>query len=198
MKLTLDAVAKNPIQYSSVLENINGEKFILRPLDSRDEEMLVNLIENLSSKTKKFYSYDEPAGQIAKEHCEAINKYDKLRFVIEDQKEIIGLFEFSFGIPQGDIDRFAGYGIKLSEETDCRIAPLLRDEYQSQGIGSLVMPLLVDLAKQFDRSRIILWGGVFQDNPQAIRFYEKNGFKKLGQFKNQDGLMTTDMMLLLT
>jgi diamine N-acetyltransferase len=199
MSLTLDAIAKNPALYKFTIFTSNDEKMLLRPLEPTDEKELTELIKNLSSITKKFYSYNEPAEQIAKEHCEAINKYDKLRFVLEKEsaKDFVGLFEFSFDIPQGDLDRFEKYGINLSSKTDCRIGPLLRDDYQSQGIGSLVMPIIIKLAKLFDKSRIILWGGVFQNNPQAIRFYEKNGFKNVGQFDNQDGVKCFDMVLAL-
>lgn len=195
MPITLDSIVKNPQEHRYVLDNINGENMFLRPLEITDEGGLARLINTLSTKTKKFYSYNEPAAQVAKEHCRAINKYDKLRFVLEKDKELIGLFEFSFGIPQVDMDRFEKYGIKLSSETDCRIGPLLRDDYQSQGIGSQVMPIIINIARQFGKSRIILWGGVFQDNHQAIRFYEKNGFKNLGQFENKDGITCVDMIL---
>lgn len=199
MILTLSQVAQNPQQYRYILESVGKEKMFLRPLEPTDEVGLTNLIEKLSKKTKKFYSYDKPAAGIAQEHREAINKYDKLRFVLQkaESKELIGLFEFSLDIPHDDIDRFKKYGINLSSATDCRIGPLLKDEYQSQGIGSSVMPMMINLAKQFDRSRIILWGGVFQDNPQAVRFYEKNGFKNIGQFENTDGISCYDMMLIL-
>ncbi len=199
MLLTLDDVSKNPQAYRYTLETAKGERLLLRPLESIDEAKLANLIENLSAETKKLYSYDKPADQIAKEHCDAINKYDKLRFVLEKEKakELIGLFEFSFGIPQSDVERFEKYGIKLSSKTDCRIGPLLRDDYQSQGVGSSVMPIIIELVKLFGKSRIILWGGVFKDNPRAIHFYEKNGFKSLGQFENQDGAKCFDMMLSL-
>jgi diamine N-acetyltransferase len=197
MSLTLDAIAKNPALYQFTIFTSKDEKMLLRPLEPTDEKELTELIKNLSPDTKRFYSYNEPAEQIAKEHCEAINKYDKLRFVLEKEgvKEIVGLFEFSFDIPQGDIDRFEKYGIKLTSKTDCRIGPLLRDDFQSQGIGSFIVPIIVNIAKQFNRNRIILWGGVFQDNPQAIRYYEKNGFENVGEFENMDGVKCFDMML---
>lgn len=198
MNLTLNKVAKNPQNYHFVLENTKGAQLTLRPLEPNDKVELAHLIENLSSETKRFYSYDKPAVHIAKEHVEAINRYDKLRFVLEKENELIGLFEFSFGIPQADISRFGKYGIKLNEKTDCRIGPLLRDDYQSQGIGSKVMPIIIDIVKQFGRSRIILWGGVFEDNSQAIRFYEKNGFENLGSFESKERIRCCDMILQLS
>lgn len=187
MVLDLETIARNPQDYIFPISSQRGEKFLLRPLENKDEVKLSNLIESLSVETKIFCSYAEPSDVIAKEHCEAINKYDKLRFVLEekDSTELLGLFEFSFGIPQGDLDRFEKYGIKLSEETDCRIGLLLRDAHQSQGIASTLMPILISIAKQFGKKRIILWGGVMQENAQAVRFYEKNGFKNVGAFIDQ-------------
>lgn len=200
MVLNLETIARNPQDYQFPVSLETKEEFLLRPLEKKDETKLAELIESLSLQTRKFYSYTEPASSIAREHCEAINKYDKLRFVLEkvDNGSLIGLFEFSFSIPQGDLDRFEKYGIKLSEKTDCRIGPLLSDSYQSQGIASAVFPKLIIVAKQFDKTRIILWGGVMQGNPQAIRFYEKNGFKNVGSFVNQDGINCFDMVLSLS
>ncbi len=197
MVLDLEAIARKPQDHQFSISSHNGEKFLLRPLEKTDETKLADLIESLSTATKRFYSYTGPSSEIAQEHCEAINKYDKLRFVLEreNNKDLVGLFEFSFGIPQDDLDRFEKYEIKLSEKTDCRIGPLLSDDYQSQGIASAVLPKLINIAKQFDKTRIILWGGVMQDNPQAIRFYEKNGFKNVGSFVNQDGINCFDMIL---
>lgn len=152
MVLDLDTIAKNPKNYQFQIKSDKGERFLLRPLEKVDEQKLVNLIENLSAGTKKFYSYTGSSEEIAHEHCEAINKYDKLRFVLEKEKELVGLFEFSFGIPQGDIDRFEKYGLKLSSQTDCRIGPLLADAYQSQGLASEVLPVLITIAKQFAKT----------------------------------------------
>ncbi|MFE9363057.1 hypothetical protein ACFYNN_09525 [Streptomyces sp. NPDC006978] len=47
------------------------------------------------------------------------------------------------------------------------------------------------------QARIILWGGVRADNPRAIRYYEKNGFQRVGRFTEADGTLSPDMMLAL-
>ena len=203
MVLSLDAIAQNPQDYQFPINSHNGEYFILRPLEKKDEAKLAELIESLSVETKRFIAVNKSSESIAKEQCDAINKYDKLRFVLEkvDKRELVGLFEFSFGIPQGDFDRFEKYGIKLSERTDCRMGPLLRDAYQSQGIASVVLPILISIAKQFCKKRIILWGGVMQENTQAVRFYEKNDFKNVGAFidhpQGMDPSPCYDMILYL-
>jgi RimJ/RimL family protein N-acetyltransferase len=195
MSLTLNAIAKNPELYRYPIDTLQ-ERMTLRPLETTDENKLIQLIDGLSQKTRQFYSYTDPAERIAGELCDAINKYDKLRFVLEKDgnKELIGLFEFSFSIPLGDKERYKKYNIKLSE-ADCRIGPILKDEYQSKGIGTLVLPILISIAREFNKNRIILWGGVQQDNHKAINFYGKNGFKNVGPFVNKDKIACYDMIL---
>jgi RimJ/RimL family protein N-acetyltransferase len=134
----------------------------------------------------------------AQELCSAINRYDKLRFVLENAgRKIVGLLEFSFDIPPSDLERFARYGTTLSSATDCRFGPTLADAYQDKGIGTQVLQPMLDIAKQFGRQRMILFGGVLADNSRAIHFYEKNGFTKAGQFENSDGHACLDMIKVL-
>lgn len=171
----------------------------IRPLAHQDAAALGIFLGSLSPQTRYFSlfpSYDLATGQML---CDAINRYDKLRFVVElpASQEIIGLLEFSFGLPDGDITRYRAYGVQLDALTDCRFGPTLADAYQSQGLGSSVFPMMVDVARNFGKQRIILWGGVLADNPRAIRFYEKQGFHTVGSFVHEDGALTLDMLLAL-
>lgn len=108
--------------------------------------------------------------------------------------KIQGLFEFSFDIPDSDRERFALYGIELNELTDCRVAPCLRDECQGTGLASSVIPAIKEVIDLFGRSRIILWGGVVEDNLQATRFYRKHGFQTVGTFLDADEHPNLDML----
>lgn len=196
MKLTLDFVAKDPDKFKTILKTKDGEQLIFRPLGNSDLDALTLFINNLSDETKRFYSYTEPSSEIAAEICHTINKYDKLRFVLENsRKQIVGMFELSFDIPTDDKERFKNYNISLSSQLDCRFGPVLLDNYQGMGVGSLVLPLIVDIARRFGQKRLILWGGVHADNPQALNYYKKNNFKSLDRFKNRDGLNCYDMLL---
>lgn len=133
---------------------------------------------------------------MAQELCDAIGRYDKHRFVVLNAKgDVVGLLEYSFGIPVDDINRYRKYNIELNEKTDCRWGPTLADEYQDKGVGSLLLPIVIRIAKQFGKSRIILFGGVLVNNSRAIHFYEKHSFKKVGEFVNRDGKKTLDMIL---
>jgi RimJ/RimL family protein N-acetyltransferase len=197
MNLTLSEVFTHPSLVTYAIELPTGGDAILRPLQADDVDKLTLLLEGLSLVTRRFSlfpSYDRVTAQAL---CEAINRYDKLRFVVEiiASQEIIGLFEFSFDIPEGDILRYAQQGVDLDARYDCRFGPVLTDAYQNSGVGSKVFPYIVDVAKRFGKERIILWGGVLCDNARAIRYYEKQGFRPVAMFVSHDGIDSLDMIL---
>lgn len=194
--MTISEVATNPSIATFELQLSSGEETVLRPLETKDVELLANFLENLSQETRQFYNYPSYDLAYAKEMCGAINRYDKLRLILclRHSGRVIGIFEFSFDIPEGDRQRFLSYHIQPGPEV-CRLGPCLADDYQNKGVGSIALPHLVNIAKKFRQKYIILWGGVRTDNERGIRFYEKNGFKRLGTFSNQTGQESLDMIL---
>jgi GNAT superfamily N-acetyltransferase len=195
MLVTLNDVAQNPENFRFSITIKNGENTIVRPLLPTDVNELTFFLQQLSPETRRLSTFNSYDLAMAQELCDAINRYDKLRFVLENQeKKIVGLLEFSFDIPGSDAERFKNYGITLSSAADCRFGPTLADDYQDKGVGSQVLPFIFEIAKKFGRSRMILFGGVLNDNPRAIRYYEKNGFTKAGDFVNQDGVNCVDMI----
>jgi len=200
MMLTLEGVAKQPSIVTSPITLSDGEKLLFRPLESGDVAQLSTFLQGLSPETRRLSTFDGYDLEMAKELCNAINKYDKLRLVVESNSipvlsgRIVGLVEFSFGLPEGDIERFTKAGYKLDADMDCRFGPTLSDDYQNQGLGGKLFPFVVEIARNFGKRRIILWGGVLADNERAIHFYEKKGFKRAGAF-SKDGVETLDMIL---
>lgn len=202
MTLTLSYVAADPSILMCKLVLRDGEKVTFRSLVSSDVNNLATFLIGLSPLTRQksfFASYDHA---MAKELCDAINKYDKLRFVVEVDhpvtgKRIVGLIEFGFSIVQDDKENFRANGFPLSEGTDFRFGLTLSDDYQSKGLGSAAFPCVVEVARQFSKSRIFLWGGVRKDNEHAIRYYEKHGFKHAGGFTGEDGVENLNMILTL-
>ena len=195
MSLTLISVATNPGVLTYDLALRSGEKIVLRPLVQSDSVALADFLSGLSLQTRRFYDFESCDIRKAAELCDAIAKYDKLRFVVElTGNKIIGLIEYSFDLTDDDTKRFAGYGYSLHQGSDCRFGPCLADEYQDQGLGSLLFPYVVEIAHRFDQKRIILWGGVLADNSRAIRYYQKNGFRAVGSFINA-GIPCIDMLL---
>ncbi|MEI8073082.1 MAG: GNAT family N-acetyltransferase [Candidatus Saccharibacteria bacterium] len=195
MKLTMTEIANNPKLATSEVVLGNGEKVVLRPLEPNDISKLATFLQGLSQETRRLSTFEGYDTASAKELCDAINKYDKLRFVIENsQDRIVGLIELSFGFPESDIERYSKTGYTLNPETDLRFGPTLADDYQNVGLGSKVFPFIVGIANKFGKKRIILWGGVLKDNERAIHYYEKLGFKNAGTFK-KDGVEHLDMII---
>ena len=195
--LTLASVAAEPATVTSHLILPPGETIIFRPLAPDDDGALADFLQNLSPQTRRFSTYASYDLAAAQEMCEAINRYDKLRMVATSGQRIVALFEFSFGIVDDDIKRYQGYDIALDERVDCRFGPCLADNYQDRGLGSQLLPAMLDIAHRFGKQRMILWGGVLADNARAIRYYEKNGFRLLGKFHNDMDEECWDAMRLL-
>ena len=195
-KLILQDFEQNPKQYTWELQAQSGEKITLRPLLHTDIEGLTSFLKNLSTETRRLSTFDSYDKVTATELCNAISKYDKLRFVLESQsKEIVGLIEFTLDIPQNVVDTYTSYELKLDTDHTCRFGPTLADKYQSKGLGSLIFPYVVKIAKLLGKKHIILYGGVFADNIRAIKYYEKHGFKIVGKYNNDDGIENLDMIL---
>jgi len=199
--LTLAEIARNPTKFVIHFVLATGEQLILRPLIASDVEKLARFFTALSPESRRlstFASYDRATAQ---ELCDAIARYDKLRFAVvgasAPEQPIVGLMEFSFDLTSGDVFRYTKIDYPLNPATDCRFGPTLADDWQNRGVGSLLLPPLWEIARRFGRTRVILWGGVLADNARAIRFYEKNGFRLVGRFVNGDGLDCCDMIIVL-
>jgi len=196
--LTLAAVAADPERVTFPVRLRDGTALEYRPLVAADADALTAFVESLSPLTRSRWNlsgYDRVA---AEEMIDAIARYDKLRLVAVDPEDpqlgICALFEFSFGIPRHECERYAGYGITLDEAHDCRFGPCVRDDMQRRGLASALMPPTLAIVRRFGKSRVILWGGVLATNAPAIAFYLRHGFVELGRFATQDGLSSIDML----
>jgi ribosomal protein S18 acetylase RimI-like enzyme len=88
-------------------------------------------------------------------------------FLAKDNQEIIGYTKVNLVPAQTDI-----YDPKSVE-----IARLyVLEDYLGYGLGKSLLDIAVDFARQNEKK--YLWLGVWEHNPRAIRFYEKNGFEK--------------------
>ena len=58
-------------------------------------------------------------------------------------------------------------------------------EYLGKGVGQNLMDACFDMAKSRDHD--VMWLGVWEYNPRAQRFYEKNGFREVGKHTFQLG-----------
>ncbi|MFG2394980.1 GNAT family N-acetyltransferase [Streptomyces lavendulae] len=194
--LTLTAVAEDPLVLTRRLDLNDGSEVVFRPLTHTDADHLAAFLEGLSAESRRLSTFNGYDLAAARELCDAIARYDKLRLVLDEvpSGRIVGLLEFSLDLHSADIARYRRAGIRLAA-TDCRFGPTLADDYQGNGVGTQVFPLIADVARRFGKKRIILLGGVLADNSRAIRYYEKQGFQTVGAFTGADGVRALDMIL---
>ncbi|WP_291910327.1 GNAT family N-acetyltransferase [Chitinophaga sp. CB10] len=57
----------------------------------------------------------------------------------------------------------------------------VRQAYHGKKVGQLLYEKAMEVARSLQKSRV--WLGVWEENPRAIRFYEKNGFVAFDQHK---------------
>ncbi|HAD11829.1 MAG TPA: GNAT family N-acetyltransferase [Saprospirales bacterium] len=104
-------------------------------------------------------------------------------------KEPVGYLKLNFGAAQTDIQ----------DDTSVEIQRIyVRKEFQGQKIGQFLFEHAVAIARQ--RGAEYIWLGVWDGNPNAIRFYERNGFVTFGQHefmlgddRQRDWLMRLDL-----
>lgn len=67
------------------------------------------------------------------------------------------------------------------ENNECEIVTL-NSKINNQGLGSKLIRQIIDVAKEHDCKRV--WAITTNDNLNAIRFYQKNGFEWVGFYKD--------------
>jgi hypothetical protein len=78
------------------LRSLKGPSAVIRPLTSKDVTALGSFLEGLSSRTRHFSTFEGHDVKAAQDLCDAIGKYDKVRFVLEAARgKIVGLLEMS-------------------------------------------------------------------------------------------------------
>lgn len=87
--------------------------------------------------------------------------------------------------------------IKAKDGIELERIYVLKD-FQGKHIGSWMLDEVKKIASQ--KAKIFLWLGVWEKNPDAIRFYQKHGFSKfgthpyyIGKDKQTDWLMRFDL-----
>lgn len=90
-------------------------------------------------------------------------------FLAQRGKEFIGYLKTNLAPAQTDVQDPKSLEIE-------RIYVL--KDYQGKNIGKLLADQAMEVARQ--RNLEYIWLGVWEKNPKAIRFYEKQGYKKFG------------------
>ncbi len=107
--------------------------------------------------------------------------------------EMVGYAVLKKGLLQHDVPRLEQYRQPLQHDAAYTFAPSVKDDWQSTGIGQLMMNFVRAEMQRRNIHQLVLWGGVQVSNEKAVRFYYKNGFRLLGCFE-YNGL-NEDMLL---
>jgi RimJ/RimL family protein N-acetyltransferase len=194
----LEDIDQNPELASNTIVLPTDEQTLLRPLRRDDAEILSTYFLGLSSETTRVYGPHPFDQETADRLCRDLDSADHLRMlaIVEEHgmQRIVAYFIVHFGVYESDHNRYEQREMPLDPTVDCELAPSVADAYQGSGVGSLVMGHLLPLLKRAGRQRLALVGGVRAENLRAIHFYEKFGFRKVGEFKSRGDIDNFDMI----
>jgi Acetyltransferases len=136
-----------------------------------------NTKEDMENYLKENFSY----GQVESE----IKNNGSRFYIVQNNEEVVAYMKINFDKAQTEI----GHDNTLEVQ---RIYVL--QEYKSKSIGKMLMKKAIEIGKNNNLNYI--WLGVWEQNINAIKFYEKQGFEKfdthifkLGEDEQTDNLM---------
>ena len=172
MEIKMDSVSVNECSIKDInkLKEIGERTFYETFKDCNSEEDMEDYLQ-------KSFSYEQLETEI---------KDNNSRFyLVENDNELVGYMKLNFTKTQVN---------KVFEESlEIQIIYILQ-EYKGRHIGKRLVEKAIDIAKSSNQNYI--WLGVWENNLGAIKFYEKQGFRKysthifkLGQDEQTDNLM---------
>jgi len=197
-KVTIQTIIENPLIITSEHLLKNHEKIVLRPILKTDVGSFGKFLEGLKEQTRSKFGPHPLTMEEARSICNNINYSETLRILaINANQEIIGYMILSFVLRDSQIMRYQNYNIALVNHKDACIAPVVRDDYQNKGVGSILLNETIKLSRSLGIRYLILWQGVQATNERAVHYYEKFGFEKNGEF-DRYGTHNVDMTLKLS
>ncbi len=148
-----------------VIREINGKEYLFRPMKPTDEELLKDLFYALSeeSRYRRFMSPRKDMPHERRQDFVQINYNKEMALVVIDP-EIEG--------PDRMVAE-ADYRIKEGQNV-AEVSIMVRDEYQGQGIGTVLLEYLTTIAK--NRGLYGFTAEVLADNKKMLRVFEKMGY----------------------
>ena len=197
------SIYQNPKLATTSHKLAGGQDITFLPMQAADSALFGQFLAKLSEETRSKWRPHDFTLEVARQVCSNLVTDGSLRLMAitaqHSTPELIAYFILDSKISAGDRERFMAFNRSISETTTCRFAPAVADAYQNAGIGSLLMPTCLDIARRVGYQQMILMGGVLISNHQAVRFYEKSGFEIVGTFSpgpNKED--SYDMILRLT
>ena len=136
-----------------------------------------NTEEDMENYLKENFSYEQVESEIK-------NNYSKF-YIVEDNKEVAAYMKLNFDKAQTEKAHINTLEVQ-------RIYVL--QEYKSKHIGKGLIEKAIEIGR--DNHLNYIWLGVWENNINAIKFYEKQGFEKfdthifkLGEDEQIDNLM---------
>jgi diamine N-acetyltransferase len=124
--------------------------------------------DNTPENLKSFLDF---AYSINKLSQELFNPESEFYFAKTDGK-IVGYIKLNFGAAQTEI----------ADSNSVEVERIyVEQELHGAGVGKALLDKAIAIAQQ--RQADYIWLGVWEKNPKAIRFYEKNGFVTYGSHK---------------
>lgn len=162
-------------------------QFTFGYLQSPDLPALLDYLQQLSPATRKRFG-PHPFDEVAILRFYS-NPFEIWGFLAKSAETgaIVAYAPVKRGYLEHDRPRLEGYGLSLSQHTDCTFAPSVADEWQGQGLGGQLFNFIQTELQARGIRRVILWGGVQASNAAALRFYEKMGFRIWGGFEYEGG-----------
>ena len=172
---------------------LNQNRYAFRLLRVEDIDALASYFLSLSEHTKSMYAPHPFTREQAEKICGDLHEDTSVRVIAVSQDGTIAAYFILAGsVGEGDRKRYAELGITLGTD-DCALAPSVADGHQNAGLGSELLRYCVEALACAGVKRLILMGGVKDENERGKHFYEKNGFRRLGSFDN--GVLNFDMAL---
>lgn len=139
-----------------------------------------NTKEDMENYLKENFSYEQVEREIK-------DNYSKF-YIVENDEEVVAYMKLNFDKAQTEKDHYNTIEVQ-------RIYVL--QEYKGKQIGKKLMQKAIEIAK--DKNLNYIWLGVWEHNINAIKFYEKLGFKKFDThiFKLGDDEQTDYLMKLI-
>jgi diamine N-acetyltransferase len=177
----------------------DGRTVTIRPLKATDVDPLATFFLSLSAETRQRYAPHPFDRATAQQLCLQAGAERCMRFVVvlgEDsaQAAILGYLILNPEISANDQERYRGH---LGAGRSAGIAPAVADAYQHHGVGSLMARHVIACARSMGLQQLTLSGGVRAFNESAIRFYEKLGFRQVGEFWTRDPDLTLNYAMIL-
>jgi GNAT superfamily N-acetyltransferase len=195
--LTPELLALNPDLLTRSLRWPAAE-LVFRVLRPTDGPILGRYLEGLSQATRQIWAPHGFDMATAERLCAELDYARALRFIAEErqngQPEAAAYYILALAVRDAEVERYTRRGQHLDLDLTCLLAPCVADRYQSQGLGSLMMPPVLETARALGRRHVVLMGGTQARNVRAIGLYEKFGFRRMGDFEVRD-LNNHDMML---